>query len=87
MPNSPPVSELRKSPFNGIELTRATGLARETVRKYLAVAISLGLSATGPRWSCWCWPARSTRRHRLSTTEPAPPPPAAPWAEEPARTR
>src|SRR5438132_4817047 len=27
---------------------RATGLARETVRKYLAAAISLGLSATGP---------------------------------------
>ena len=29
-------------------IARATGLARETVKKYLAAAISLGLSATGP---------------------------------------
>ena len=29
-------------------IVRATGLARETVRKYLAAAISVGLSATGP---------------------------------------
>ena len=29
-------------------IARATGLARETVRKYLAAAISLGLSGTGP---------------------------------------
>jgi len=29
-------------------IARATGLARETVTKYLAAAISLGLSATGP---------------------------------------
>src|SRR5712692_4123692 len=29
-------------------IARATGLARETVRKYLAAAADLGLSATGP---------------------------------------
>src|SRR5437763_7749785 len=29
-------------------IARATGLARETVKKYLAAAVSLGLSATGP---------------------------------------
>ena len=29
-------------------IARATGLARETVKKYLAAAISLGVSATGP---------------------------------------
>ena len=29
-------------------IARATGLARETVKKYLAAAIGLGLSATGP---------------------------------------
>ncbi len=29
-------------------IARATGLARETVKKYLAAAISLGLSVTGP---------------------------------------
>jgi transposase len=29
-------------------IARATGLARETVKKYLAAAIDLGLSATGP---------------------------------------
>jgi len=29
-------------------IARATGLARETVKKYLTAAISLGLSATGP---------------------------------------
>ena len=29
-------------------IARATGLARETVKKYLAAALSLGLSATGP---------------------------------------
>ena len=29
-------------------IARATGLARETVRKYIAAAVSLGLSATGP---------------------------------------
>lgn len=29
-------------------IARATGLARETVKKYLAAAINLGLSATGP---------------------------------------
>src|SRR5918994_6130579 len=29
-------------------IARATGLARETVKKYLAAATSLGLSATGP---------------------------------------
>jgi transposase len=29
-------------------IARATGLARETVKKYVAAAISLGLSATGP---------------------------------------
>jgi len=29
-------------------IARTTGLARETVKKYLAAAISLGLSATGP---------------------------------------
>ena len=29
-------------------IARATGLARETVKKYLAAASDLGLSATGP---------------------------------------
>ena len=29
-------------------IARATGLARETVKKYLAAAVSLGMSATGP---------------------------------------
>src|SRR5215471_6201387 len=29
-------------------IARATGLARETVKKYLAAAIGMGLSATGP---------------------------------------
>lgn len=29
-------------------IARATGLARETVKKYLATASGLGLSATGP---------------------------------------
>src|SRR2546429_9958397 len=29
-------------------IARATGLARETVKKYLAAASNLGLSATGP---------------------------------------
>ena len=29
-------------------IARATGLARETVKKYLAAAATLGLSATGP---------------------------------------
>ena len=29
-------------------IARATGLARETVKKYLAAAGDLGLSATGP---------------------------------------
>src|SRR5579859_1093755 len=29
-------------------IARATGLARETVNKYVAAAISLGVSATGP---------------------------------------
>jgi len=29
-------------------IARATGLARETVKKYLAAAVGLGLSATGP---------------------------------------
>src|ERR1700716_3655470 len=29
-------------------IARATGLARETVKKYVAAAVGLGLSATGP---------------------------------------